>query len=628
MKLKISILLAFLLTPGLMPGQEAGLPPSDVGSGIFPVVKASPADIKNFPRLLEWETWLAASLRLMAADSLEESAEAADSAISRARVLDIHLSAFGRLLGQRAAGLKGKDQKALALRYTNLALAADPTSLGNILNDYKKQPSSLRLGLAVQQIQAALENFGVGLKAAGQMLLWFSLWLSAWSTVFLLAVFARHAVRLGHVLAENWPRYITFKQRIVFAGIIWGAAVVALGSISLPLAAGLLAAAASFYARAKERVLCLLCLLLMAAASIGLSLGSRILDVHSHSYLLLLDRANHSAHSRHLEWELRREMEQRPEDLKPLFALALLDGRSGRHQSAAGYYRSILESRPGNAPAWNNLGNIYFRLGDYDSAAACYQRALENDPGLAVAHYNLGQVYMHSLRFSEGRKELEKASALSPREIERRSTLAGGGVVLDALIPPQILWNNALAGWSLLEGLGRLDSLRLAGGPLWVPAAASLALLALYIVFLLLNRSTHSEEECQTCGRTICSLCGGQERKYCPTCAEKIFAAQSSDLQDKVARSLKPLKSRARLVRFVATNILVPGSSWALGGKFFACWLLGLLWGLVYATGRSGALGFYPMAAMVPLGLGPWFVLVLGLLWYLLTWLGLSRLKE
>jgi tetratricopeptide (TPR) repeat protein len=544
--------------------------------------------------------------------------------------MDIHLPAFSRILAEKAEELRRKGQPGRAQIYAGLSLEANPGSFKAIVNYMKLRQAGRgsRVGQTLQNLAQALDHFQVSLKAAGQMTIWASLLLMAWGGLCLLYLAAGRAPRILHLFSERLPKQIPARLRTFYSGCLWlGLAIVA-ASFSLPLAAGALAAAAAAFAGIRERVLLSISVLFILAASVGLSLGHRMMESAGQGYLELLDEANHSPWSRRLDSELRRAQEERPEDLKPIFGMALLAGRAGKQELAAGQYLMLLESRPGNAPALNNLGNVMFRLSKHDSAQALYQNALAADPGLAVAHYNLGQVHFHLLRFPEGKRELEKASEIDPRQISQRSAQGGGGFVLDALMSKQVLWSNALSGWSLMEGFDRLEAGRLGGPGIWLPAAGGLALTVLFILALVLYRGVKPDDSCQTCGEPLCPRCAGEDGRYCPACAEKIFAAQSPDIQEKVARSLKPLGTRRRLIHAVVANAVLPGSSWAVSGKYIAGWLWALMWALVYATWRSWAMGFYPARALSLFGLGAWLLALLAALLYLLSWLGLAVLRQ
>lgn len=611
--------------PALL-AQDRVAPPSDYASGITPAGYGSEAAGAEFSRLLDWESWLSRCLTQMESDSLAEAAVSAESCLAKARVLDIHLPAFARKLSAKANELEGQGRAELAQRFSGLALEANPTNLANIIGPLKNR--RVGAGQAVQQVGQALKHFRPWLKAAGHITLWASLLMGAWGAIFLFYAAVRRVPRIVHFLSEYLSPQIPPKLRAIFAGCFLLALIIAAGSFSLPLAAMALAAWAAAFAATKERMLLAASVLMVAAASVGLSLGHRMMWAAGDGYLTLLEQANHSPWSRRLDAELARSQERRPQDLKPAFAMALLAGRSGRHQLASQRYLMILGSRPGNAPALNNLGNIQFRLARYDSARALYEGALAADPSLAVAHYNLGQVHMHSLRFPEGKRELEKASALDPGQVDDRASRSGGGVVLDALLTKRLLWMNVWPGWNILEGFSRAEVETLSGPRTWLPAAGGLAMFALFIAALFLWGKPRPDGCCESCGTPVCPRCGGEDGRFCPPCAAKIYAAQSPDIQEKLIKSLRPLGARRRMMVAAASNLLVPGSVWVVEGRLMAGWLWALLWGLTYATWRCWVLGLHPARAMQQLGIGWWPLAALAVILYLSSWLPVVTRKD
>lgn len=57
--------------------------------------------------------------------------------------------------------------------------------------------------------------------------------------------------------------------------------------------------------------------------------------------------------------------------------------------SAAYYYELLVSLEPDNAPAINNLGDLYEDQGRYEDALAMYRRSLEIDPETAIPYWNL-----------------------------------------------------------------------------------------------------------------------------------------------------------------------------------------------------------------------------------------------
>lgn len=632
MKAKIFLCLAAAsLTAGAVLAQVQVVPPSDVAAGITSQAVETGGEARRFDQLGDWESWLKNSLASFARDSLEQGAAEAESCVSRAQALDIFLPAYARILHQLAGEVSGRQgRQVLVGTLSRLALEADPTRLSNIIaaRRLSRLGRGYSLGMALQDISVALSYFNPRLRAFSHLLLWISILGMAWAALFWLFLWVRHLPQMLHFVFERLPAgFSPMGRAVIAASAVAGVAIVG-AVVSLPLMAGALVVMILSQCSLKEKILAALSLIILAAAGVGLGLGYRMVEIQKQGYLSLLDEANHSPENYRLKTLLLAEQSSRPDDLKPLFALALLKGRSTDQSGAESYYRQILEMRPDNALVVNNIGNLYFRRGQLDSAQESYSRAIALDEKLAVAHYNLGQVFFLKLRFPEGRRELERASAMDPKQIALRSGQAAGGLVLDALIPREVLWLNVWRGWTIGEGFGRGDAWLLAGPGGWLPTVGAIALAALFLAVLVITRHTKPEQYCQTCGRTICGKCDKNNEGFCPLCSEKIYSAQSPELRDKVIRSLSPQIKRRWLIKTILANAVLPGSAWALTGRPLLAWLWALLWAVVFATWRTWLFDLYPARALRLCGLGSWLLITAAVLLYLLPWLGLASYRE
>jgi|CZKI01.1.fsa_nt_gi tetratricopeptide (TPR) repeat protein len=105
--------------------------------------------------------------------------------------------------------------------------------------------------------------------------------------------------------------------------------------------------------------------------------------------------------------------------LAALALLALAFGvltvrRVGVYESAFTFWTDVAIKNPGNAGAWNNLGNIMAESGDRQGAIAHYRRALSLAPAYADAHHNLGKVLAASGRVGEAIENYEDALRFQP----------------------------------------------------------------------------------------------------------------------------------------------------------------------------------------------------------------------
>ena len=79
---------------------------------------------------------------------------------------------------------------------------------------------------------------------------------------------------------------------------------------------------------------------------------------------------------------------QRRQSSQQAIALAM----QGRWQEAIAANKSILESFPNDADAYNRLGRAYMELGEYSLAREAYERAIELDPYNIIARKNLNRL--------------------------------------------------------------------------------------------------------------------------------------------------------------------------------------------------------------------------------------------
>jgi tetratricopeptide (TPR) repeat protein len=76
------------------------------------------------------------------------------------------------------------------------------------------------------------------------------------------------------------------------------------------------------------------------------------------------------------------------------------------------------------APAYINLGTIYFHLREFVRAEELYRRATEEDPGYVLAFFDLGNVLDELERLEESIAAYRQAIALSPRYPDAHYNLA------------------------------------------------------------------------------------------------------------------------------------------------------------------------------------------------------------
>lgn len=95
--------------------------------------------------------------------------------------------------------------------------------------------------------------------------------------------------------------------------------------------------------------------------------------------------------------------------VQQLYAQAHAAQASGDTATAIAKYRAMLRLAPHLAPAYNNLGMVYFNLGNYTEAAATLSRGLELDPKMPGAQAMLGMSYLEMGKPAEAEAPLEAA---------------------------------------------------------------------------------------------------------------------------------------------------------------------------------------------------------------------------
>ncbi|MGC2518998.1 MAG: tetratricopeptide repeat protein, partial [Burkholderiales bacterium] len=69
-----------------------------------------------------------------------------------------------------------------------------------------------------------------------------------------------------------------------------------------------------------------------------------------------------------------------PENIDALHFLGVIAFQRAEHERAAELISRALSRNASNAPAHNNLGNVFLAQGKLDEAIACYRKAVELAP--------------------------------------------------------------------------------------------------------------------------------------------------------------------------------------------------------------------------------------------------------
>lgn len=106
------------------------------------------------------------------------------------------------------------------------------------------------------------------------------------------------------------------------------------------------------------------------------------------------------------------------------FVAAVQAEELGDKQRAIQLYTDLTGLDPTFAPAFINLGTIYFHMRKFDRAEELYRRATEADPSYVLAYFDLGNVLDELDRLDESVLAYQRATALAPRYADAHYNLA------------------------------------------------------------------------------------------------------------------------------------------------------------------------------------------------------------
>ena len=172
-------------------------------------------------------------------------------------------------------------------------------------------------------------------------------------------------------------------------------------------------------------------LLILAPSSSVVPVSTEIIAEHR-MYLPLAAIAALGVLALHIALERRRLFMTSVGLLAVAFAI-LTVRRIGVYEGPLAFWTDVALKNPGNAGAWNNLGNIMAAKGDLGAAMARYRRALSLAPAYADAHFNLGKALMATGRAGEAIENYEDALRFRPSDpaihFSLGNALAGQGKV-------------------------------------------------------------------------------------------------------------------------------------------------------------------------------------------------------
>ena len=110
----------------------------------------------------------------------------------------------------------------------------------------------------------------------------------------------------------------------------------------------------------------------------------------------------------------RTEVEERPLDPRPLFALGLVLSSVGEHEEARATLEKLWRLSPDFPGLLPKLAIAQLQTGDFATAEESFRLALERDPLSSELHEGLGRCLEERGELDEARREYERAVQLDP----------------------------------------------------------------------------------------------------------------------------------------------------------------------------------------------------------------------
>jgi tetratricopeptide (TPR) repeat protein len=254
------------------------------------------------------------------------------------------------------------------------------------------------------------------------------------------------------------------------------------------------------------------------------------------------------------------------------FALGTMMYRIGHYTDAQAYLLESVSLSNRFAPAFVNLGNVYFMQGDYDKALAGYQSAVELDSASAVANYNIGQAYIKKMLFAQSGEWLQSANMLGIDAFRSAHPTIG---LRNPPVYESGFDSGELRSIALLEGGARHDILLsemlrpyllFPFQWLWLLFAASLC--AAMILARKLPGAWHVER-CENCGSATCSACENVQTgiRLCRECAAVIKDLGSVKVMEALLRTRRQRVASARQRSHRRRTLFFPGASHLYYGR-------------------------------------------------------------
>jgi Flp pilus assembly protein TadD len=111
-----------------------------------------------------------------------------------------------------------------------------------------------------------------------------------------------------------------------------------------------------------------------------------------------------------------KSLEIQPDNLRIHLKQGLLFLNTGKYEEAAKSFFTVAEKDPGNAFAYEGLGNAFFEMRKYGEAEAHFRKAVEIEPRLWKSRNFLGHIYDFQKKYDQASREYAEAIRLKPDE--------------------------------------------------------------------------------------------------------------------------------------------------------------------------------------------------------------------
>ena len=121
--------------------------------------------------------------------------------------------------------------------------------------------------------------------------------------------------------------------------------------------------------------------------------------------------------------ELKKKLQENPDDADALYHLADLYDRNAQYREAIDAYQKVIRLKPDMGYAYLKMGTAYDRIDQPKEAINAFRKAIRYMPNYAVAYNNLAVAHGKLGNYDEEISALQKAIALRPSYTAARYNL-------------------------------------------------------------------------------------------------------------------------------------------------------------------------------------------------------------